>query len=407
MRILRTFQSPALLSHLGNYTIGKNHYVVFPWAEHGSLRDFWRNNPEPAQLSGDVEFWLIQQCWRISDALQTLHRSYARHGDMKPDNILVFATEQARTAKVNDIHNEQGVAKTSRNLKQDQIKLLDEQLRSRISEQETICGKTTFTTIQEIDRKVEALREEANSSMLKLADEREALTEISNLHKQRNNFAHSKALQKDIEGALKKDIENLKARIQEIKDSFDNSKIPTRLDSLANQEDAFQFHDSEEATNPNLGELKLADFGLSRVHKFPEESAPGKSTAFSPTYRSPEFDITNTAIGRRADVWSLGCVFLEFVTWYVLGTAGLDDFGEARFGTNGLLANTSRFVEDTFFSIKNSEDGRPMIMQNPAITKVLPIRSKPPWLSLNTPRLRMTRCNLHSKLVLLLTKGHF
>ncbi|KAI0428083.1 hypothetical protein F5Y09DRAFT_9939 [Xylaria sp. FL1042] len=79
--------------------------------------------------------------------------------------------------------------------------------------------------------------------MMKLVDEKKALTEISNLRKQRKNFAQFDTSQKA--------IDDLKAKIKEIKDSMDDpesralsdrySKIQGELDSIkAEQDEAFK-----------------------------------------------------------------------------------------------------------------------------------------------------------------------
>ncbi|KAI1363012.1 hypothetical protein F5Y08DRAFT_255237 [Xylaria arbuscula] len=150
---------------------------------------------------------------------------------------------QELIAEANEIRNKQGVGKTSRNSKLDQIKRLDEQLRSRIAEQKSARGKVAFKSAEDIDRKIEALDKEVNSGMMKLVDEKKALSEISNLRKQRKNFAQFDTSQKG--------IDELKAKIKEIKDSMDDpesralsdrySKIQAELDSIkAEQDEAFK-----------------------------------------------------------------------------------------------------------------------------------------------------------------------
>lgn len=146
-------------------------------------------------------------------------------------------------AEATDIRNKQGVGKNARTSKLDQIKRFDEQLRSRIAEQKSARGKVAFKSVEEIDRKIESLDKEVNSGMMKLVDEKKALTEMSNLRKQRKNFAQFDTSQKG--------IDDLKAKIKEIKDSMDDpearalsdrySQIQAELDSIkAEQDDAFK-----------------------------------------------------------------------------------------------------------------------------------------------------------------------
>ncbi|KAK5636501.1 hypothetical protein RRF57_012213 [Xylaria bambusicola] len=219
LRIQKKFRSLAISEALGSFTTDNRHYIVFPWAEHGSLRDFWYKNPDPTRVPGQVELWMIQQCFRVSDALQQLHGhksatltqsdSYARHGDIKPK-------------------------------------------------------------------------------------------------------------------------------------TFSFSAVTRWLRSRARP-------------------VKITDFGLASFHSLKAEKVIGKFTKFTPAYRPPEMDITNASIGRAADVWSLGCLFLEFITWYVQGAAALDAFSRAR----------SAAKEDTFFSIEGRENERPQVIQNPAITELI------------------------------------
>ncbi|KAI1809443.1 hypothetical protein GGS20DRAFT_298708 [Poronia punctata] len=150
---------------------------------------------------------------------------------------------QELIAEANEIRSKQGVGKNARTSKLDQIKRLDEQLRSRIAEQKTARNKVAFKSVEEIDRQIEALEKEVNSGMMKLVDEKKALNEVSNLRKQRKNFAQFDTSQKG--------IDELKAKIKEIKDSMEDpearalsdrySKIQAELDSIkAEQDEVFK-----------------------------------------------------------------------------------------------------------------------------------------------------------------------
>ncbi|KAH9887121.1 hypothetical protein F4778DRAFT_757275 [Xylariomycetidae sp. FL2044] len=150
---------------------------------------------------------------------------------------------QELIAQANDIRNKQGVGKNARNSKLDQIKRLDEQLRSRIAEQKNARGKVAFKSAEDVDREIERLEKQVNGGMMKLVDEKKALSEISNLRKQRKNFAQFDNSQKG--------IDELRAKIKEIKDSMDDpearalseqyTKIQTELDTIkAEQDEAFK-----------------------------------------------------------------------------------------------------------------------------------------------------------------------
>ncbi|KAI0132154.1 hypothetical protein BJ170DRAFT_233168 [Xylariales sp. AK1849] len=146
-------------------------------------------------------------------------------------------------AQVNEIRNKQGAGKNARNTKMDQLKRLDEQLRSRITEQKNARGKVAFKSAEDLDHEIERLEKQVNGGMMKLVDEKKALTEISNLRKQRKNFAGFDNSQKQ--------IDDVKAKIKELKDSMDDpeqkalseqySKLQIELDEIkAEQDEAFK-----------------------------------------------------------------------------------------------------------------------------------------------------------------------
>ncbi|KAK1714477.1 kinase-like domain-containing protein, partial [Colletotrichum lupini] len=100
------------------------------------------------------------------------------------------------------------------------------------------------------------------------------------------------------------------------------------------------------------GILVISDFGYTRFH--------GRSTrsntlivGTSPTYKAPEADLGKT-IARSYDMWSFGCVLLEFITWYLRGPAGIRDFIDRRNEDDERLIPGCSL--DKFFNI-NREDG--------------------------------------------------
>lgn len=125
----------------------------------------------------------------------------------------------------------------------DQIKRLDEQLRSRINEQKAAMAKVPFKSADEVDRQIESLEKQVNSGTMKLVDEKKALTDISNLRKVRKNFGQF--------DESKKQIDDLRAKIKEIKDSMEDpeqkalseqyNKIQAELDVIkAEQDEAYK-----------------------------------------------------------------------------------------------------------------------------------------------------------------------
>ncbi|KAI0184908.1 kinase-like domain-containing protein [Xylaria flabelliformis] len=108
---------------------------------------------------------------------------------------------------------------------------------------------------------------------------------------------------------------------------------------------------SSDTPSSNIGYaqqvLALSDFGLTRFHKAITASRQyrHRSLAVSPTYRAPENDIEKN-VSPLWDVWTLGCVYLEFLIWYLQGWGAVDEFSEQR--KNCDLAVYGK--EDKYFS---------------------------------------------------------
>ncbi|KAK3318321.1 hypothetical protein B0H66DRAFT_556823 [Apodospora peruviana] len=150
---------------------------------------------------------------------------------------------QELISQANEIRQQQAGGKNARTTKLDQIKRLDEQLRSRIAEQKAAKGKVAFKSVEDVDREIEKLDKQVNGGMMKIVDEKKALAEMSNLRKQRKNFAQFDDSQKH--------IDTLKAKIKEIKDSMEDpeakalseryNKIQAELDAIkAEQDEAYK-----------------------------------------------------------------------------------------------------------------------------------------------------------------------
>lgn len=123
------------------------------------------------------------------------------------------------------------------------MKRLDESLKARITEQKTARGKTPYKSVDEIDREIDRLRKQVDSGTMKLADERKALDDISQLNRQKKNFAGFDQAQKG--------IDEVKAQIAELKKTLDDPEskalsdryttITTELDKIkAEQDDIFK-----------------------------------------------------------------------------------------------------------------------------------------------------------------------
>lgn len=84
------------------------------------------------------------------------------------------------------------------------------------------------------------------------------------------------------------------------------------------------------------GILKIADFGISRVHDvgtLERHGIPTTTRATTPSYQAPEAIFTDRPRSRKFDIWSLGCIFLEFTMWFVRDWEAVENFSSARKST--------------------------------------------------------------------------
>ncbi len=125
----------------------------------------------------------------------------------------------------------------------DQVRKLDEQLKSRINEQKVARGKVAFKSVEDVDREIERLEKQVDGGQMKLVDEKKALDEVSKLRKTRKNFA-------GFEDGQRK-IDEIKAEIKTLRDGMNNpeakalsdeyNKIQAELDAIrAEQDEAYK-----------------------------------------------------------------------------------------------------------------------------------------------------------------------
>ena len=68
----------------------------------------------------------------------------------------------------------------------------------------------------------------------------------------------------------------------------------------------------------NKGELKIGDFGLSRIFQYNLKNKKYTNRVVTRWYRAPELLLGDIEYGPAIDIWSLGCVFWEILTGDVL-----------------------------------------------------------------------------------------
>lgn len=92
-----------------------------------------------------------------------------------------------------------------------------------------------------------------------------------------------------------------------------------------------RYHD--ETKDNQLGTLCISDAGLARFYEqVTSKRVPGSSMKYGTVeYAPPEFDRPGSIKrSRKYDMWSLGCIFLEFITWVLKGNHGVVQLRKAR-----------------------------------------------------------------------------
>lgn len=120
------------------------------------------------------------------------------------------------------------------------------------------------------------------------------------------------------------------------------------------------FRDHSGAQGPGLGlKIKMADFGLGRLYSKESRSkqTPG-SVKRTESYAAPEYELPNGLISPKSDIFSLGCVFLEYIVWLFTRFSGLESFNTVRVAE--LEPPTSPYANwemDRFWKCKDRETG--------------------------------------------------
>ncbi|KAH7146245.1 kinase-like domain-containing protein [Dactylonectria macrodidyma] len=103
-------------------------------------------------------------------------------------------------------------------------------------------------------------------------------------------------------------------------------------------------HFSQISDPTGMGILKIADFGLTDFHTSPSRTklVDDKTLMAALAYRAPELILPDGYYSRKVDIWALGCVFSQFMTWAIKDVGSVKKFATAR----------SKEKEDTFFKTK-------------------------------------------------------
>jgi serine/threonine protein kinase len=123
----------------------------------------------------------------------------------------------------------------------------------------------------------------------------------------------------------------------------------------------------KDTKNPEFGILKLSDFGLTTFHRALTTGVQTEGVRVTNTYAAPEREIEET-LSRPFDVWSLGCIFLEFATWMILGPKGITKFEQEREPDGG--HRSPNFQLDNFFTVFRDGDKKYRAAVKPSVSNV-------------------------------------
>lgn len=108
---------------------------------------------------------------------------------------------------------------------------------------------------------------------------------------------------------------------------------------------------NEENKSWGHGVLKITDFGLTAFHREQTTRVFKEGVAgVTLTYMAPEYDL-NKYVSRSYDIWSLGCVYLEFATWAIMGGQAISEFRSSREDEKDVRKNLNF---DQFYGLKRS-----------------------------------------------------
>lgn len=121
----------------------------------------------------------------------------------------------------------------------------------------------------------------------------------------------------------------------------------------------------QDTSHHEFGILKLSGLGITALDRALTRGVA--ENGHFQTYWAPELLIEDS-LSRPFDIWSLGCIFLEFLTWILLGIDGIDAFYERRL-QDGAYPNP-KVVLDNFFVLYRDDEAIFKARVKPSVSKV-------------------------------------
>ncbi|KAK5631515.1 hypothetical protein RRF57_007229 [Xylaria bambusicola] len=122
--------------------------------------------------------------------------------------------------------------------------------------------------------------------------------------------------------------------------------------------------------NCEHGTLVIADVGVSKVHFVGTDLRHDKTNekATTPCYEPPEAETDNKR-PRRYDMWSLGCIFMEFTIWFLEGYGAIEDFKKQRRGNDDPFPQKGAYYQHS--------ESQPAIVHPVVTAKLKTLRESP------------------------------
>jgi serine/threonine protein kinase len=316
-RALRRFKHKHVVTLLATYEQFNRYYLMFPRAE-ADLFGFWKDERPDRSHNGMV--WLAKQCEGMADALERLHKAtfMDRSSTFPVDDIpknparLRKQRSYASTGAIAPRASDKGAAGSKGLAADDDGTMPQYRLTRRASTSDCRFMRQEWTP-----QRCGCYSEEPDTSV-----------------GVRPNANHPPAA----------------------------NKVWGRHGDIKPQ-NILWYRDSRNCSS--LGTLKLADFGQAELNSQWSRSKHRIDLAHSTTYRAPEFDIPPYITHASYDIWSLGCVYLEFVVWVMGGYNAVDKFNKSRISLERLIpVKTDVFFETT------KKNGREEAKLKPSVKNV-------------------------------------
>ncbi len=100
--------------------------------------------------------------------------------------------------------------------------------------------------------------------------------------------------------------------------------------------------------------FRISDWGSAKVNTYRTRSYRTQHPIGTLTYEPPEYTYEGET-SRPYDLWSLGCVFLELLTWAVFGSTNLVTFSDQRDDKRNADSGADSMKDDAFWQKKGNK----------------------------------------------------